>query len=66
MVALAINLFKRDYAGLWIGVKLHLLTVLDAFAFPPAIIGLEFGNLRVAGLENFSSTCWAGIQSGPG
>jgi hypothetical protein len=47
-----IDLFKRDHAGLWIGVKVHLLTVLDAFAFPAAVIGLKLGNLRIAGLEN--------------
>jgi hypothetical protein len=34
-----IDLFKRDYAGLGVGVKVHLLTVLDAFAFPAAVIG---------------------------
>ena len=30
---LAVELFERDYASLWIGVKVHLLAVLDAFAF---------------------------------
>ena len=49
---LVIELFGRDYAGLWIGVKVHLLAVLDAFALPSTVIGFKLGNLRIARLEN--------------
>jgi hypothetical protein len=48
---LVIELFESDYASLWIGVKVHLLAVLDAFAFPSTVIGVEFGNLRIARLQ---------------
>jgi hypothetical protein len=37
-----IELFRGDHTRPRIGVKLHLLTVHDAFAFPSAVIGLEF------------------------
>jgi hypothetical protein len=46
---LVIELFESDCASLWIGVKVHLLAVL-AFAFPSTVIGVEFGNLRIARL----------------
>jgi hypothetical protein len=32
-LALSDRAFESDYASLWIGVKVHLLAVLDAFAF---------------------------------
>jgi hypothetical protein len=38
-----------DGAGVWIDVKLVLLAVLHAFAFPVAIIRLDLGNVAVAG-----------------
>jgi hypothetical protein len=37
--------FRDDYAGLWVGFKIHLLTVLDAFAFPVTVFGFNLGNL---------------------
>jgi hypothetical protein len=49
---LVVELFGRDYAGLRIGVKVHLLAVLDAFAFPSTVIGFKLGNLGIAGLED--------------
>lgn len=36
---LVVDLFGRDYAGLRIGVKLHLLAVLGAFPFPSTVVG---------------------------
>src|SRR4029450_628964 len=51
-VSLLIELFGRDYASLRIGVKVHLLAVLDAFAFPSTVIGFKLGNLHIARLEN--------------
>ena len=36
---LVVDLFGRDYAGLRIGVKLHLLAVLGAFPFPLTVVG---------------------------
>jgi len=39
-----IQLFKGDFASLRVSVKIHLLTVLDAFA--------KFGDLGVSRLEN--------------
>jgi hypothetical protein len=50
---LVVELFGRDYASLWIGVKFHLLDVLDAFALPLAVIGFKFGYVRVARVKNF-------------
>jgi len=40
---LVTELFERDDAGLWIGAKIHLLAVLDAFAFSLPVIGFDFG-----------------------
>ena len=69
---LVIELFKRDFANLWIGVKIHLLAVLDAFAFPPAVIGFELCDLRIAGLENlldhlleWPALCRSGVRRLP-
>jgi hypothetical protein len=36
---LVVDLFGRDYAGLRIGVKLHLPAVLGAFPFPLTVVG---------------------------
>ena len=47
-----IELFRHDLAGPRIGMKLHLLTVLDAFSFPPTIVGLDFADLRIARLKS--------------
>jgi hypothetical protein len=49
---LVVELFGRDYTGLRIGVEVHLLAVLDAFAFPLPVIGFKFGNLRIPRLKN--------------
>ena len=47
-----VELFGHDLAGVRIGMKLHLLTVLDAFSFPPTIVGLDFADLRIARLKS--------------
>ena len=66
MSLLVVELFGRDCAGLRIGVKAHLLAVLDAFAFPLTVIGFNLVNLRIPRLKNLLDYFLAGIQSGPG
>ena len=40
-LALVINFFESDDASFRVGVKVHLLPILDAFAFPSAVVGFE-------------------------
>ena len=48
-----------------VGTEIHFLTVLDAFAFPAAVIGFKFGDLRIARLEGFLDDllCWHPVRS---
>ena len=41
---LIIQFLEGNHAGLGVGVKVHLLTVLDAFALPATIIGFKLGH----------------------
>jgi hypothetical protein len=43
-------MFGSDDSGSRIGRKLHFPAVLYALSLPVPIVGLKFGNLRIAGL----------------
>src|SRR5205809_6874190 len=49
---LVVKLVGGDHTRLRIGVKFHLLAVLDAFAFSWAVIGLEFSDLRITRIKS--------------
>jgi hypothetical protein len=37
-----LELFRRDRASLRVGMKLHFLTILDAFTLPSTVVGFKF------------------------
>jgi hypothetical protein len=50
--AFVVELFGGVHTRLRIGVKFHLLAVLDAFTFPSAVIGPEFSDHRMTRSES--------------
>lgn len=61
-----VDLFLGQRAAARIDVELHDLAVLDAFALPMAVVGLEPGDVGVTGGGEFLRPCSWLIQSAPG